>query len=182
MYTGLSASGQGEYEKWRAFLFDCVPFLREKSYCHAKDHCARVLLFSLRIAEAGGLSLGEREVLSAACVFHDCCRLNDDKDVGHGQRAAERYRSVCGELGLPFDERVYFIMAYHDRHDGDGEEAIRSHFGAEADGVIRLYHIFKDADALDRFRFGPHELDETYLRTAQARSLVAFAKEVNEAE
>ena len=53
---------------------------------------------------------------------------------------------------------------------------------AEADGVIRLYHIFKDADALDRFRFGPHELDETYLRTAQARSLVAFAKEVNEAE
>ena len=93
-----------------SFLFDRVLFLREKSYCHAKITAQGCCCFPFAWPKRGGFPSGRREVLSAACVFHDCCRLNDDKDVGHGQRAAERYRAVCGELGLSFDERVFFIM------------------------------------------------------------------------
>ena len=90
-----------------------------------------------------------------------------------------RARFVCGALGLKFDERVFFIMAYHDRHDREGEAAIRSNFPDAAENVIRLYRIFKDANALDRFRFGPEELDEAYLRTREARALIPFAKLLN---
>lgn len=182
METGLSNCVQGEYEQWRTFLYERVTFVQEKSACHARDHCARVLLFSLKIAEELALPEEEREVLSTAAVFHDCCRFNDDKDVGHGQRAAEKYRAVAEELGLTFDERVYFIMAYHDRHDAEGEAAIRSHFGSASDEVLLLYRIFKDADALDRFRFGPYELDERYLRIPASRELTEFAREVNGVE
>ena len=182
METGLSNCMQEEYEQWRTFLYERVAFVREKSACHARDHCARVLLFALKIAEKLVLAKGDREVLSAAAVFHDCCRFNDDRDVGHGQRAADKYRSVAGELGLTFDERVYFIMAYHDRHDAEGETAIREHFEGKADEVLLLYRIFKDADALDRFRFGPYELDERYLRIPASRELIDFAREVNGVE
>ena len=119
------------------------------------------------------------EALSAASVFHDCCRFDDGRDVGHGQRAADRYRSVCGTLGLAYDELVFFIMAYHDRHDREGEEVLSRRFGDASERAVFLYHLFKDADALDRFRFGPHELNETYLRTNEARALIPFAKFLN---
>lgn len=175
----LTPSEQREYERWRDFLYERVPFLHEDSACHAKDHCARVLLFTHLLAKKSALTRQQREVLSAASVFHDCCRFDDGRDVGHGQRAADKYRCVCGALGLKFDERVFFIMAYHDRHDREGEAAIRSNFPDAAENVIRLYRIFKDADALDRFRFGPEELDEAYLRTREARALIPFAKLLN---
>lgn len=41
-------------------------------------------------------------------------------------------------------------MRYHDLDDSKGVEAIRKAFGKDADRVVRLYEIFKDADALDR--------------------------------
>lgn len=39
-----------------------------------------------------------------------------------------------------------------------------------------LYEIFKDADALDRFRLAANGLDIKYLRTEEAKGLMAFAK------
>ena len=176
MENGLSPIGQERYRRWHRFLLEKVPFLHEDSFCHAKDHCARVLLFCIRLSEACGLGEGETEVLCTAAVFHDCRRFDDGRDVGHGQRAAEEYRARCASLGLCFDARVAVIMAYHDRHDALGEQAISEHFTVDPAPVIRLYRIFKDADALDRFRFGPQELDERYLRTEEARSLIPFAR------
>lgn len=41
---------------------------------------------------------------------------------------------------------------------------------------ILLYQIFKDADALDRFRLGPDGLDVNMLRTEEAHKLIDFAK------
>ena len=43
---------------------------------------------------------------------------------------------------------------------------------------VLLYQIFKDADALDRFRLGPGGFDSKYLRTNEARKLVEYAKAV----
>ena len=64
-------------------------------------------------------------------------------------------------------------MAYHDRDDEQGKEALRKR-GLEK--AILLYDIFKDADALDRWRISPTALDVHYLRTDWARGLVAYAK------
>ena len=48
--------------------------------------------------------------------------------------------------------------------------------------VVLLYQIFKDADALDRFRLGPNALDAKYLRTEQAKKMLDFAKVTLETE
>lgn len=169
---------RSEYEHWRGML-EHIPFVHEESASHARDHCARVLLFALKLAEALALPKGERDVLSTCAVFHDCCRCDDGKDVGHGRRAAEKYRETCGSYSLIFDERVYYIMAYHDRHDGEGETAIREHLKANADETLLLFRIFKDADALDRFRFGQYELNENYLRIPASHELIGFARRLN---
>ena len=39
-----------------------------------------------------------------------------------------------------------------------------------------LYKIFKDADALDRFRLSANGLDIKFLRTEEAKGMVTFAK------
>ncbi|MDE6154119.1 MAG: hypothetical protein K2G21_08250, partial [Muribaculaceae bacterium] len=43
---------------------------------------------------------------------------------------------------------------------------------------LRLYEIFKDADALDRWRLGRHGLDPRYLRTPQSRRLTDYARQL----
>lgn len=93
-------------------------------------------------------------------------------DVDHGQRAADYYRDYCQTHSLPFDNRVYLVMAFHDRDDVLGEAVL-----TEQENGVLLYHIFKDADALDRFRLGPNGLDIRYLRTAEGESLYRYAEQ-----
>ena len=112
-----------------------------------------------------------RDALGAAAVFHDSRRQDDWLDVGHGQRAADYYKEFCRTNPLVYDERVYQIMAYHDREDGLGEAAL-----AGFEHGVLLYRIFKDADALDRYRLGENALDEAMLRTAPAHNLADFAR------
>ena len=169
----LPETVRGDYGKWRAFLQKQVTFSLKDSEKHTKDHCARVLLYALLIAEKMRLPRSEREVLCAAAVFHDSRRQDDWLDVGHGRRAADYYRDFCRTGGLAYDERVYQIMAWHDRPSAEGEAAM----GEMENGVL-LYRIFKDADGLDRYRLGPNALDVDRLRTAEARSLTDLARQL----
>ena len=118
----------------------------------------------------------EWDILCIAAVFHDSRRQDDWLDVGHGQRAADYYREFCKTNGLPFQQRCYDIMAYHDQPDQMGIDAIQSNTPQKMS--VLLYQIFKDADALDRFRLGPGGFDSKYLRTNEARKLVEYAKAV----
>lgn len=166
-----------DYERWRLFLEHKVEFWLPDSEKHTKEHCARVLLYCLLIARRMALPREDVQILCMASVFHDSRRQDDWLDVGHGQRAADYYRAWCGKTELPFDQRCYDIMAFHDRDDATGVEAISGRVPQRENAVL-LYQIFKDADALDRFRLGPSGLDVNYLRTDAARSLYDYAKDV----
>ncbi len=160
-----------DYDRWHGFLERQVDFSLKDSEKHTKAHCARVLLYALLIAEDMDLPQELREVLAAAAVFHDSRRQDDWLDVGHGRRAADYYKAFCQTNPLGYDERVYRIMAYHDRDDAEGEAAL-----AGLEQGVPLYQIFKDADALDRYRLGADALDEAMLRTTPAHSLTGFAR------
>lgn len=166
---------QPAYEHWKRFLYEQVDFQLATSQKHTKDHCARVLLFCLLIAQQKGFSQEERDILCTAAVFHDSRRQDDWLDVGHGKRAAEYYKAFCAEKGLPFQQRCYDVMAYHDRDDAVGIKEISNRKPQEPNAVL-LYQVFKDADALDRFRLGPGGLDPAFLRTDEAKSLIEYAK------
>lgn len=166
-----------DYEKWNKFLENEVDFWLKNSEKHTKEHCSRVLLFCLLIADKRGLSQKETDTLCMAAVFHDSRRQDDWYDVGHGQRAAEYYQEYCAAHDLKFEQQCYDIIYYHDRDDQVGIDAISGRNIPDQNGVL-LYQIFKDADALDRFRLGAGGLDIKYLRTDEARSLYHYAKMV----
>lgn len=48
----------------------------------------------------------------------------------------------------------------------------------DTDGWLEVYHDFKDADALDRFRLGPWGLSTKYLRTKESKELMPLAKQM----
>lgn len=115
------------------------------------------------------------ERAGAASSFHDTRRHDDYLDVGHGARGAAYYHAYCKGKGLPFYRLAARIMQYHDHPDTLGNKIIGERFGKH--GVL-LYHIFKDADALDRFRLGPGGFDPRYLRTPEGKALYDYAKNI----
>ncbi len=166
---------QREYQSWCDYLENCVDFWLKVSDLHTKEHCSRVLLFALLIGKNMKLTEEEMEVLCHAAVFHDSRRTDDWLDVGHGRRAAEYYKEFCENNELNFQPWTYCIMAYHDRDDQFGISAMETEITGRE---ILLYQIFKDADALDRFRLGSNGLDVKYLRTDPAKELYDYAKKV----
>lgn len=116
---------QETFHTWYDFMEDRITFGQFVSLLHTKNHCARVLLYCLKIANLAKLSEEERSVLVKASVFHDSRRQDDTRDVGHGARAAENFKAFAERGEVAFDERTYLIMAYHDRDDEQGKEALR---------------------------------------------------------
>lgn len=163
------------YERWYKYMEKNVEFWLPESELHTKNHCARVLLLALHIGHQKGLGDVEMDALGMAAIFHDSRRLDDGIDKGHGSRAAAYYKSYCNKHDLHFDEQTYYITYYHDQDDALGSSEIAKSPHLNEHGVL-LYQIFKDADALDRFRLGPDALDEKFLRTEEAHGLVDFAK------
>lgn len=164
-----------DYLHWSSFMQKEVDFWLKDSEKHTKEHCSRVLFFSLLLAKRLGLGEQGKEALALASCFHDSRRQDDWLDVGHGQRAAAYYREYVTERGAEPDERVAYVMAYHDRDDELGLEAIRRDFPEDPEAAL-LYQAFKDADALDRFRLAPDALDVRFLRTEPAKQMVELAK------
>ena len=154
-----------------------IEFWLAESELHTKNHCARVLILALLIGHRKGLSDAEKNTLGMAAIFHDSRRLDDGIDKGHGIRAAEYYKDYCHEHDLPYDALTYYITSYHDQDDALGLSEIKKSSILNERAVL-LYQIFKDADALDRFRLGPDGLDVKFLRTEEAHRLVDFAKEL----
>lgn len=168
------------FKKWAEYMYQAIPFQLADSTIHSTAHSERVLLYALLIA-AGVVGEDRRSlnILAHASVFHDTCRESDGKDTGHGARAAVFYEEFCkSHEEVTFMPEAAYLMRYHDRRDERGEEAIRAAFPDSADLVVKLYKIFKDADALDRWRLGRWGLNPDFLRTDRALALVDFARKL----
>lgn len=165
------------YLRWASFMNENVTFSLADSLVHTQGHCGRVLLYAMMMAVEMGLSDEDTEALAHASIFHDTRRLDDYLDTGHGARAAVNYTRFCARHDdISFNPLAVPLMQLHDIDDRVGHRVIEHRWGAEAERVKRLYAVFKDADALDRFRLGRYGLDPAYLRTPSSRQLVDFAR------
>lgn len=171
---------RGLFLRWTDFMYHRIHFNIPDSKLHSASHCERVLLFALLI---GGSHFDNDytalEILAQAAVFHDTCRFDEYLDVGHGARAAAYYKDFCNTASdVYYHPEVEYLMRFHDRDDNDGKVAIENSFGNNAVYVLNLYDIFKDADALDRWRLGYNSIDVRYIRTDSARHLLDFAERI----
>lgn len=176
----LSPAVKEVFLKWNGFMYRHVRFNKPDSEIHAANHCERVLLFALLISEEiFGDDREALEILAHASIFHDTRRENDYLDTGHGARAAVYYEKFCKENGgITFHPESVFLMRYHDLADSKGRETISERFGENAERVLRLYSIFKDADALDRWRLGSNGLDPEFLRTLSAKAMLGYSRRI----
>ncbi len=163
---------KSHYEKWAEFMDRKINFTHPDSMIHGRPHQKRVLVHALLLGRHYGLSEWELDQLGACASLHDTRRIDDSCDVGHGERAAKYYESLCEDVIIPFDLRSYLSIFYHDLDDDLGIDAFVTQ--GLTDNLL-LFKIFKDSDGLDRLRLGPGWLDPSYLRTDQSHHMIDFA-------
>ncbi|MFB8198806.1 hypothetical protein [Kitasatospora purpeofusca] len=122
------------------------------SSIHGVLHGARVAALLQLLAHHHDVEPARARALAAAAACHDCRRLDDRADPGHGKRAADwlnaRGHLVTAALGAPPTPEAVTAVALHDipheAFNGSETEAHRRHRLA--------VDLLKAADALDRCR------------------------------
>lgn len=178
----LSPTVRTYFLHWADFLYNRVKFNRPESEIHAEGHCERVLLYALILGEK---IFGDDDraltALAEAAVFHDTRRQDDYLDTGHGARAAEYYKQFCEENpDVAYLPEAALMMRYHDIEDKRGKVGIKLDYNGSLPRMFKLYDIFKDADALDRWRLGAKGFDTRYLRTEPAKEMTQYSKRIVE--
>lgn len=115
---------------------------------HGTGHATRVMFWAVYLTScAVGLGHTPEYEAAALCAFlHDRNRRSSGPDPGHGAAAADSFRSVIGTLhDAQLRRSCESAVRFHDLDDADCPAASRDW----------LWEALKDADALDRGRFGP---------------------------
>jgi len=130
---------------------------------HGVAHSKRVMILAETIAIMCGCNKQEIQILRKAAAYHDIGRIDNSVGEGHGFTSAQK--------------AIYHGLLSNSRVDQDAIHLIEQHCLPDSRKDHFLLRIFKDADALDRVRFGNQEcgLDTKYLRTGHAKQLVGFA-------
>ncbi|MDO4563330.1 MAG: HD domain-containing protein [Clostridia bacterium] len=158
-----------QYQRYRDFAIDCPKFNIDDSE-HGILHSCRVAMHCLILANMKKLTREETDILCTAAVFHDARRLSNGDEIEHGAASAKyysRYANAHPEQ-IKYNMLTEQIIKYHSLPDDEGRNAI-------GENNWYLLDIFKDADALDRVRFGIRDLDLNQLRTSEAKSMTMVA-------
>lgn len=160
------------YQKYREKIGK-LKFAQD-SKVHGKLHEQRVLLMSLLIADQLGLPSKDKKILAEAAVYHDVMRVDDTREESHGLASRKNYEQLEPH---PLEE-VGFLCEFHCKHDNLAYEEIRNNrqLSKNREKNTLLFNIFKDADALDRVRFGIKDLDMHYLRIPISKQLTLVAR------
>ena len=157
----------------------------DQNAAHDEAHSARVLLLAyfiyvetvIKKIKNNGPKMDKALIwlqkLLCATVYHDTGRVDDSVDDSHGARSSKIFDEMCGHA----DEVVSFLITYHCLHDDTAHQAWELLFGShpEKDTIWYLYSVLKDADALDRVRFGIRDLNISLLRLPESVYLVPVA-------
>lgn len=170
----------------------------EDNKAHSIEHIEKVMLFSLMLAKTEGLDDKDIKALLAAAAFHDSYRAGTDgygeHAIGSAKKAKEYFESnLDNSYGVDAKDipLIQVAIAYHEYEEKIKGKVDRTQisklceeYGYKGDfeRVVQISTILKDADALDRERFGTRgKLNPEYLRTdsAKSRKMVLFAQKVN---
>ena len=122
---------------------------------HGPDHWARVERNGLYVAQKTGAN---KTIVQLFAVFHDCMRLNDHVDPGHGRRGAEYAAQIKDELiDIPQNDfdKFYYACEWHTDKVGVDDITIAACW---------------DADRLDIDRVG-YRLDPQYMNSKPAQEI-----------
>lgn len=152
---------------------------------HTMDHTIRVMIYSnylfRQIVFPKYKKINKQkkiQIISYFCnlmdaaIYHDIGRTNDFIDKNHGIESYKIYKKEKKE-----NKVVKFLIEQHCIDDETSLKILKKEFHEEKDIIELLYKILKDADALDRTRFGwcKDGLNIDYLRLDESRDIVPIA-------
>jgi hypothetical protein len=157
------------------------------SSCHDKEHTIRVSLMAAYlfmhdfIPYAAANKFPAEHVsrmfwlLMDAVTYHDTGRIDDEEDIDHGERGYAVYTQ-----SHPKNPIVEFLIKGHVPDDSEMEYIFRRCKIKDIpyEEAVFLYMILKDADALDRWRFGGMSGDRVrvdMLRIPTSKTLMGVA-------
>ena len=141
---------------------------------HDMAHSVRVLAFALILGYLEGLSGTQLRKLAQAAAYHDVGRDDDGSDYGHGERSAKIYKKA---KSFRANSSVAYLIRCHCIPDSNALDM------AACEMDKKLLCVLKDADALDRLRFGPvgygdDTLDVLQLRLEHSKKFVYAARKL----
>jgi HD superfamily phosphodiesterase len=147
-------------------------------HIHGTGHATRVTMHAVELATVLGLAGWQVEAARLAGLWHDIGREHDGGDYFHGARSAGKVVGLGLHRGVdrPVLEVALLAVTYHSAEDRRGEEASRH--ATNPGAALSVYRVLKDADALDRVRFGRHGLDPNLLRFEESHAMIARAVEL----
>ena len=141
---------------------------------HGQGHVARVMVHAFRLIEATGL-VDEGSRLWGAVYLHDMARTHDGFDEVHGMHAVMRVNESTDlqerliAHGVQSDDPSMLLAVMMHCLPDD-----HSAYGGKP--IWPLLSLLKDADALDRVRFG--DLEPAYLRWEATKGMIGFAQDL----
>jgi len=136
-------------------------FIHSAGGIHGLGHETRVLLWGQVLASIAREEdiVADSDVIGWASAVHDTQRWDDGIDPDHGERAADWIHATPNLIPPSVSlDRVEYLCRWHVPPD---------HMAPEMTPDLA---VFKDADALDRWRID--DLDPSYLRTQSAHRLL----------
>lgn len=172
-YFNEHAAKPSLLEIYRRFSkrIDDIPFAKGGDE-HGRLHEKRVLMLSLLLADALDLSKADMEVLANVAAWHDTGRVTDNEEPTHGYASAIKYENSTYRPS----NIVSFICEYHSLDDEKAYNEIEHTEKINKKRYRLLYDVFKDADALDRIRFGIQDIDNKYFRNDISKRFILIAK------
>ncbi len=148
---------------------------------HAISHTRRVLFLALIIAYFEGLKENDMIILAEAAMYHDIGRTTDGYDSVHGTASHKKAvdQGLLSAKAFEDMEVLRFVVENHSAPDMAVFKVLKQYHFKDRERAIYLYHLFKDADGLDRVRI--NDLNPDYLRSAFSFRLILIAHQLFQA-
>ena len=154
-------------------------FVRPPSSWHGVSHTQRVYLHVERLGAQLGWSPAELRAPLSAALWHDIGRETDGRQPEHAARSAARAQARRLHDGLSDTEAELALFAIINHCLPDAEGAAAARLARDPGSALRVLHLLKDADALDRVRLGLGEgQDPAQLRHPPSVLAVPFARQL----
>lgn len=190
-------------------IFSTIRNISQTSYYdmnkyHSLSHIQKVIMFSGILAKNENLSSEETSILLVAAAFHDSGRdgeegENDNHALASARQVQEYFEANPNNPFGITSENISMIQAVIEYHEHKEQEKgftdiskldnLSYKYNIDYEkfaSLVKTSNLLKDADALDRARFGKKNenrwsLDARYLKsdTAKSISMLRFSEECN---
>lgn len=152
--------------------FDLKPeYFTHQSFIHGIMHTYRVMYNVILLSKEHLISEQIFKTAFCAAFIHDMARKHDGFCTEHGDWAVKEKLHV--------HEKGFKLYGVNDSNFEAIKTSVTFHsLQEELDKTHPHYQVttlLKDADALDRIRFGINDLDPQYLRLPKSKKLIATA-------